>query len=221
MGEAVLPEGNCHIGNAMTTRGDGRADQGLPRPVGPYNKWIWTPQQVSRPEDGLNLKMDILNLSAQWAKSEVFSARIVWLFSIIEMLAAIGFWYLGRTPMAKAFIWPLLVAGVFIALVGVGLFLANNPRIDQFERKARLNPDAFVQSEIQRTEKSQRELSLVFKILPVVIVLAAIVILAAPASIWRAIAIIVIINVALLMMVDSNTEARNNIYHHEISTSPK
>ena len=165
--------------------------------------------------------MDILKLSTDWAKGEVFSAKIVWLFSIIETLAAIGFWHLGRTPMAKAFVWPLLLAGIFIALVGAGLFFANNPRIDQFEKEYRLDPDALVQSEIQRTEKSQSELSLVFKILPVVIVLASIVILVMPASIWRAIAIAVIVNAAFLMVVDSNTEARNNIYHYEISAKTK
>ena len=165
--------------------------------------------------------MDILKLSTDWAKSEIFSSKIVWLFSVIETLAALGFWHLGRTPMAKAFVWPLLMAGLFIALVGAGLFLANNPRIDQFEKEYRLDPDAFVQSEIQRTEKSRRELSLVFKILPVVIVIAAIVILVMPASIWRAIAITVIVNAAFLMIVDSNTEARNNIYHHKISSNSK
>ncbi len=165
--------------------------------------------------------MDILKLSTDWARSEVFSSKIVWLFSIIELLAALGFWHWGRTPMAKAFVWPLLVAGVFIALVGAGLFFANNPRIAQFEKAYRADPDAFVRSEIQRTEKSRGELSNVFKILPVIIIFAAIVILAAPASVWRAIAIVVIVNATLLMIVDSNTEARNNGYHWEISGGKK
>ena len=53
--------------------------------------------------------MDIIKLSTDWAKAEVFSAKIVWLFSAIEIIAAIGFWYWGKTVMAKAFIWPLLV----------------------------------------------------------------------------------------------------------------
>ena len=39
--------------------------------------------------------MDIIKLSTDWAKAEVFSAKIVWLFSVIELLAAIGFWYWG------------------------------------------------------------------------------------------------------------------------------
>ena len=58
--------------------------------------------------------MDIIKWSTDWARAEVFSAKIVWLFSVIELLTAIGFWYWGRTTMARAFIWPLLVMGLFL-----------------------------------------------------------------------------------------------------------
>ena len=165
--------------------------------------------------------MDILKLSTEWAKSEVFSSKVVLLFSLIELSAALGFWYLGRTPMAKSFIWPMLIAGLFLALVGAGLFFANNPRIDRFEQEYRIDPNAFAQSELQRTEKSNDELSLVFRVLPAIIILAAVLILVVSGGAWRAIAITIIVNAAFLMVVDSNTEARNNFYHHEISTFKK
>jgi hypothetical protein len=165
--------------------------------------------------------MDILKLSTDWAKSEIFSSKIVLLFSLIELSAALGFWYLGRTPMAKSFTWPFFIAGLFLALVGAGLFFANNPRIDRFEQEYRINPNAFAQSEIQRTEKSKGELALVFRIIPAIIIVAAAVILVVPGGAWRAIAITVIANAVFLMIVDSNTEARNNIYHYEISTLKK
>ena len=165
--------------------------------------------------------MDILKLSTDWAKSEVFSSKVVWLFSVIELSAALGFWYLGRTPTAKSFIWPLLIAGVFLALVGAGLFLANNPRIVRFQQEYQLDPNTFLQSEIQRTEKSQGELALIFRIIPVIIVLSAAVILVVPGALSRAIAVSVILNAAFLMAVDSNTEARNSIYHYEISAPKK
>lgn len=165
--------------------------------------------------------MDMLKLSTDWAKSEVLSSKVVWLFSLIELSAAFGFWYLGRTPMAKSFFWPLLIAGLFIAFVGAGLFLANNPRIDRFEQEYRLDPNAFLQSEIQRTEKSKGELALVFRIIPVIIILSAAAILLVPGAVPRAIAVTVILNTAFLMAVDSNTEARNNSYHYEISTLKK
>jgi hypothetical protein len=162
--------------------------------------------------------MDIIKLSTDWAKAEVFSAKIVWLFSFVEIVAAIGFWLWGKTGMAKAFIWPLLIAGIFLVIVGAGLFFVNNPRITGFDTEYRRNPKAFLQGEIQRTDQSKRQLALVFKILPAIIIFAAAVILLVPSSLWRAIAITTIITTAFLMIVDSNTEARNNIYNSQLSS---
>ena len=160
--------------------------------------------------------MDIIKLSTDWAKAEVFSAKIVWLFSVIELLAAIGFWYWGRTSTAKAFIWPLLVMGLFLVSVGVGLYAANHPRIVQFENDYHREPKAFLEAEIQRTANSQRGLAMVFRILPAIVIVAAVVILLAPAALWRAIAVTMILTAAFLMLVDSNTEARNDAYHSQL-----
>ena len=160
--------------------------------------------------------MDIIKLSTDWAKAEVFSAKIVWLFSVIELLAAIGFWYWGRTSAAKAFIWPLLVMGLFLVSVGVGLYAANHPRIVQFENDCHREPKAFLEAEIQRTANSQRGLAMVFRILPAIVIVAAVVILLAPAALWRAIAVTMILTAAFLMLVDSNTEARNDAYHSQL-----
>ena len=160
--------------------------------------------------------MDIIKLGTDWARAEVFSAKIVWLFSLVEVLAAIGFWYWGRTAMARIFPWPLLVMGLFLVAVGAGLYGANNPRISQFENEAQLNPKAFISTEIQRTAKSQRELAMVFKILPGIIIVAAVVIMLAPCAVWRAISVTIILTAAFLMVVDSNTTARNDDYHTQL-----
>ena len=163
--------------------------------------------------------MDIIKLSTDWAKAEVFSAKIVWLFSIIELVAAVGFWYLGRTAMAKAFGWPLLVAGLFLVIIGAGLFFSNNPKIDRFKMLYQEDPKTFVQQEIQRTAKSERELTMVFKVLPAIIIAAALLILLVSAPLWRAIGITVIVTAAFLMVVDSNTSARNSSYHSQLTVS--
>jgi ABC-2 type transport system permease protein len=160
--------------------------------------------------------MDIIKLSTDWARAEVFSAKIVWLFSLVEVLAAIGFWYWGRTAMAKIFPWPLLVMGLFLVAVGAGLYGANKPRISRFENEAQLNPKTFIDTEIQRTAKSQRDLATVFKILPGIIIIAALVIMLAPGAGWRAISVTIILTAAFLMVVDSNTTARNNDYHTQL-----
>ncbi|HXB33001.1 MAG TPA: hypothetical protein VNV35_06255 [Puia sp.] len=160
--------------------------------------------------------MDIIKISTDWARAEVFSAKIVWLFSVIEVLAAIGFWYWGKTAIARIFPWPLLVMGLFLVAVGAGLYNANKPRIARFESESRRDPKAFLNAEIQRTAKSQQDLALVFKILPGMIIIAALVIMLAPATGWRAISVTIILTAAFLMVVDSNTTARNDDYHTQL-----
>jgi ABC-2 type transport system permease protein len=163
--------------------------------------------------------MDIVKLSTDWAKAEVFSAKIVWLFSTITMIAALGFWFWGRTGMARAFVWPLFIAGIFMAAVGAGLYFANSPRITRFETEYSHNPETFLQGEILRTAESKKQLALVFKILPTIIIFAAAMILLLPPNLWRAIAVTTIMTAVFLMIVDSNTESRNDIYNSQLSSS--
>lgn len=157
--------------------------------------------------------MDILKLSTDWAKAEVFSAKIVLLLGLLFFLAALGFWQLGKTNMAKAFVWPMLVAGVLIISTSAGLYFANKPRISQFEIDYRADAAAFLQKETARTAKSQQELALVFKVLPLLIIAASLLIIFLNTPTWRAIGITVIALMMTLLFVDSNTNARNEDYH--------
>lgn len=163
--------------------------------------------------------MDILKLSTDWAKAEVFSAKIVWIFSIITILVAIGFWYWGKTAMAKAFVWPLLIGGIFLLTVGAGLFFANKPRIVQFEKDYKENAQQFVQKELQRTSKSKSDLETVFKILPLLLVISGLIIYFFPIPTWRAIGITLALLIVFLMAVDSNTGYRNDIYNDQLKAT--
>jgi ABC-2 type transport system permease protein len=167
------------------------------------------------------MQMDIIKLSTDWARAEIFSARVVLLFSVVQIITATGFWYLGRTAAARAFVWPMLLCGLFLIAVGAGLYFANNPRIGQFEKECRREPGVFIEKEIRRTVDSQRQLGLVFKVLPLIIIVAAIMIMLLPMPLWRAIAITVIATTAFLMVVDSNTEARNDAYHIQLLSLKK
>jgi len=162
--------------------------------------------------------MEILKVSTEWAKAEVFSAKIVLLLSLLFFFAAIGFWQLGKTEMAKAFVWPMLVAGILTVAVAAGLYFANKPRITQFETAYNTNAKLFVQTETERTSKSQNDLALVFKVLPIIIVVAALLIIFVNTPLWRAIGITTIALMTVLMLIDSNTNARNAAYHQRLST---
>ncbi len=163
--------------------------------------------------------MEILKLSTDWARAEVFSAKMVGLLSLAVFLVALGFWQLGKTPMAKSFVWPLSVAGLLLVAVSAGLYFANKPRIAQFETAYKNDADAFIQSEITRTAKSKHDLALVFKVLPAIIIAAALLIMFSQTSLWRAIGVTTILLMTLLMFIDSNTDARNTAYHQNLLTA--
>lgn len=159
---------------------------------------------------------DILKLSSEWARAELFSAKIIWLFSLLVLLSSAGFAYWGKTASAKAFVIPLLVSGIVLIAIGVGLYAANKPRITQFEKEYNADPKGFVEKEIQRTTKSEKDFVMVFKILPTLMILGAILLLLVPSVNWRTISIVIVITVAFLMAVDMNTNARNAAYRESL-----
>ncbi|BAO77703.1 hypothetical protein [Winogradskyella sp. PG-2] len=69
--------------------------------------------------------MDILKLATEWTKAEVFSTRFFILFAILFLIASIGFWQLGKTETARAYIIPTLIAGLLLMTIGLGLFYTN------------------------------------------------------------------------------------------------
>jgi hypothetical protein len=165
--------------------------------------------------------MDILKLSTDWAKAEVFSAKISLLLSLLFFLAAVGFGLLGKTAMAKSFVWPMLVAGLLVVAVSAGLYFANKPRVTQFETAYNTDAKAFLQTETVRTAKSKNELALVFKVLPLIIIAAALLIVFVDTPLWRAIGIATIALMTILMFIDSNTDARNTAYHQHLLAEKK
>jgi hypothetical protein len=161
--------------------------------------------------------VDILRLSTDWARAEVFSAKMVTLLSLLFFLVAVGFWQLGKTVTAKAFVWPLMVTGVLMIAIAAGLYFTNKPRILSFETAYKNNSDEFIQNEIARTAKSQKDLAtIVFKVLPVVIIVAAVLIMIVSIPLWRTIGITIIALMTCLMFIDSNTAARNANYHQQL-----
>src|SRR5258708_8354854 len=98
--------------------------------------------------------MEIIKLSTDWAKAEVFSAKMVGLLSLVVFLVALGFWQLGKTPMAKSFVWRLFVAGLLLLAVSAGLYFANEPPIAQFETAYKKIPAYFIHINLTQTANS-------------------------------------------------------------------
>ena len=161
--------------------------------------------------------MEILKTATEWARDEVFSSVFFILIGAIFVLASIGFWQLGKTDVAKAFIYPTLVAGVLLLTIGLGLVFTNKARMASFAVAYESDASAFVQSEIDRTEKTMAEYqTVVFKVIPLIIVVAALLIVFVDKPVWRAISITTIAMMAGILLIDSNARDRVEAYNEQL-----
>ncbi|WP_299261831.1 hypothetical protein [uncultured Aquimarina sp.] len=161
--------------------------------------------------------MDILKTATDWAKAELFSTPFFILFGLVFMAASLGFWQLGKTEMARAYIIPTLVAGVLLLTIGLGLFFTNKSRITQFETAYNKDASVFVESEITRAEATLKEYNtIVFKAIPIIIIVAALSIIFVNTPTWRAISITTIAMLIVILLVDGTAYARIDAYHKEL-----
>ncbi|MBM1108209.1 hypothetical protein JQC67_18800 [Aurantibacter crassamenti] len=157
--------------------------------------------------------MELLKLATEWAKAEVFSTRFFIFFAIGFLIASVSFWQLGKTDLAKAYIIPTLVAGLMLMTIGIGLFYTNKSRITQFEKAFNSNATAFYQSEIERSESTLKEYTVVFKVIPILIIIAALLILFVNTPTWRAISITTIAMLITILLIDGTAHSRMDSYH--------
>ena len=161
--------------------------------------------------------MDILKASTDWAKSELFSTPFFVLFGVLFIAASIGFWQLGKTEMAKAYIIPTLVAGVLLTIIGLGLFFTNKSRLANFPVEYKQDTSAFVKSELVRTEATLKEYqNIVFTAIPIIIAVCAIGIMFLNAPIWRASLITSIAMLIVIMLIDGTAYARVDSYNKQL-----
>jgi len=165
--------------------------------------------------------MEILKIATDWAKSEVFSTRFFILFAILFLIASIGFWQLGKTELAKAYIIPTLVAGILLMTIGIGLFYTNKTRITAFKTAHTSDASAFMESEISRTESTLKEYTVVFKVVPLIIIVAALLIVFINTPTWRAIGITTIAMMIVILLVDGTAHARIEAYHKQLEAINK
>lgn len=161
--------------------------------------------------------MDVLKqLAIEWAKAEVFSTRFFIFFAIGFLIASVGFWQLGKTDLAKAYIIPTLVAGILLLIIGSGTNYANIQRIKKFEKDFDADKTAFYQSEIERSESTLKQFTFVFKVVPILIIVAALLILFINTPTWRAISITSISILTVILLIDGNAQSRIENYHKEL-----
>lgn len=160
--------------------------------------------------------MELLKLATEWAKAEVFSTRFFILFALLFLIASAGFWQLGKTDLAKAYVIPTLVAGLILMTIGLGLFYTNKSRVVQFEKAFNADAPAFYETEIERSESTLKEYTVVFRVIPILIIVAALLILFINTPTWRAISITTIAMLIVILLIDGTAHARIEAYHKEL-----
>lgn len=151
-----------------------------------------------------------------WAKAEVFSSSFFILFGVLFFLASYGFWKMGQTELAKAFVYPTLVAGVLLLIIGIGLVYSNKSRIASFPSAYEKDASAFLKSEIERSKDTVAGYNNVLRVVPMIILIAALLIVFMNTPMWRAISITTIGMMVCILIVDSNAQARIEDYNKKL-----
>jgi len=161
--------------------------------------------------------MDILKTAMDWAKAEVFSTTFFIIAGVLFVALSIGFWQLGKTDLAKAYIIPSAVAGLLLLIIGIGLVYTNVVRVSSFEEDIIKDASAFVQSEIERVDATLKEYkTVVFTAIPLIIIAFALILFFVNTPTWRAISITTIAMLMIILFIDGTAHARIEVYKNQL-----
>lgn len=161
--------------------------------------------------------MDILETATTWAKAEMLSSSIFILLGVAFVVASFGFWQIGNTDTARAYVIPTLVAGILLVILGAGLLIGSQRSLAGFEAAFTSDAAAFVASEIARAERVTGQYRVaVFLVIPLIVVVCAGLIILLQGPVWRASLITTIALMAVIMLVDSNANARLEVYKDKL-----
>ena len=124
--------------------------------------------------------------------------------------------------MAKAYIIPTLVAGALLLIIGFGLFFTNKSRLANFPAAYEKDASAFVESELARAEATLKEYqTIVFKAIPIIIAVCALVLVFIDKPIWRASMITTIAMLVVILLIDGTAHARIDAYNKQLELVEK
>lgn len=158
-------------------------------------------------------QIDLLKTASEWAKAEMFSSAFFVLFGLCFIATSAGFWQLGKTDLAKAYVTPFLVVGALLIIIGVGLVISNQMRLSHFPLAYQADGASFLASEIARVTKTMAGYErIVYRILPLLILTCSVLFLYFDKPIIRTSLIAMMALFIVIMVVDSNANKRLGIY---------
>ena len=166
--------------------------------------------------------MDIVKTATDWTRAEMLSSAFFILYGLSFLLASMGFWQIGKTDMARAYAIPMLVAGALILIIGLGLFFPSQARLTSFPAAYAIDATSFIAHEIARADRVLNEYRIVvFKVIPLIIAACALAIPFFDAPIWRTSLITTLAMMAVIMVIDTNANARLEGYREQLALAGK
>lgn len=157
--------------------------------------------------------MDILRTATDWTKAEMFSSAFFILFGVGFLAASLGFWQLGKTDVARAYVVPTLVAGALLAIIGIGIFVPSMTRVTSFAASHAADADAFLETELARADRVLNDYRIaIYRIIPLIIAVSAVLFIALEGPVWRASFITTIAMMAVILLIDTNANMRLENY---------
>lgn len=161
--------------------------------------------------------MEILNLATDWATAEATASAFFIVFGVLFIIASIGFWRLGKTKMARAYRFPMLIAGLLLILLGGALFDMYYSAIDGLTNKYNNDPNTFVEKEIARTTSAIEQYKMdLYGVFPIILMVASLLTIIIKRNIWRAIFITLIAISTIILLVDSHAISLLEGYHADL-----
>ncbi|WP_044210493.1 hypothetical protein [Flammeovirga sp. OC4] len=161
--------------------------------------------------------MDILKAATDWGRAESLSISFFILLGILFLITGFGFWQMGKTEFARAFIYPVSIAGIFLLASGLGLFFSNKARVGGFEAAYNQDAPSFVASEIERVDKTiSTYKTAAFKVFPAIAILGALMIMFMQKPVWQATGVAIVATMMVFTVIDSNAKARLEDYKVEL-----
>ena len=172
-----------------------------------------------------DLPASVLQTSIAWAKAEMLSSSVFVLLGLAFLCASFGFWHLGKTDIARAYVIPMAVAGVLLLAIGLGIFIQSFGRVTSFAEAFDKDAMGFLEAETQRATRVLRDYQIaVFRVIPALIALCAVLFVMLEGPNWRASLVSAIAMLAVILIVDTNASARLEAYRvklHEAANSLK
>ncbi len=165
--------------------------------------------------------MDIVKTATDWARAEMLSAAVFFLFGLAFLLASLGFWQLGKTDLAGRFVIPMGVAGVLLLILGAGLYYSAQAQMAGISTLYAADPAAFLAAEIARADKGTNVYRIaVSMVFPAIIAACALLIPFLEAPVWRAGLMTSIAMFTVLLLIDANANARLTEYRAQLALAP-